>query len=207
MKSKRFISSMNIKLDPISIYLTQRICVITWMQSNLFGGRLPIKKCDNPAAKMTCMPADKQVEEISAVKSPNPKRGALRISWQTCKATTQPAARARLTPKQECKSFHYLNVSEAQSFRSGASSCSCSKKHLQRDYTKRLISVVLTFHFEAQVLACLVSTARANPGWAEECQGLTLCCLLEKGKKKKEKGCCFLGKSWSPMTKMLQRSF
>lgn len=140
MKSKRFIGSMNIKLDPISIYLTQRICVITWMHSNLFGGRLPIKKCDNPTAKMTCMPADKQVEEISAVKSPNPKRGALRISWQTCKATTQPAARARLTPKQECKSFHCLNVSEAQSFRSGASSCSCSKKHLQRDYTEAYLS-------------------------------------------------------------------
>lgn len=177
---------MNIKLDPICTYLTQRVSVKTWMQSNLFGSRLPIKKCGNPTAKMTRMPADKQVEEISAVKSPNPKHRALRTSWQTCKATTQPAARARLTPKQECKSFHCLNVSEAQSFRSGASSCSCSKKHLQRDYTKRLISVVLTFHFEAQVLAHLVSTARANPGWAEERQRLTLCCLLEKGKKRKK---------------------
>lgn len=40
---------------------------------------------------------------------------------------------------------------------------------------KRLISVVLTFHFEAQVFALLVSNRyRAKPGSSEECQEQTL---------------------------------
>lgn len=40
---------------------------------------------------------------------------------------------------------------------------------------KRLISVVLTFHFEAQVFALPVSNHyRAKPGMSEECQEQTL---------------------------------
>lgn len=41
---------------------------------------------------------------------------------------------------------------------------------------KRLTSVVLTFHFEAQVFALLVSIHYgAKPGLSEECQEQTLC--------------------------------